>query len=108
MGDSYIPSRMIPPHSRSRRPRRPEPVRLCLMALGWLLLVLGPLIGGPFPGPFGIIGFAAGLALLLQNSHWARRQYVRGKRRYPRTGHWMDRGLRRGPRPKAPAAPSAD
>lgn len=71
------------------------------MALGWVLIVLGPAIGGPFPGPFGILGFAAGAALLLQNSLWARRQYVRLKRRWPKAGHWMDKGLRRGIRPKA-------
>ncbi len=88
--------------------RRSEPVRLTLMGVGWMLIVLGPLIGGPFPGPFGVIGFVAGLALLLQNSHWARKRYVRLKRRWPKAGHWMDRGLRRGPRPKPPAGATAD
>ena len=46
-------------------------------------MVLAPLVGGPLPGPFGIIGFAAGLVLVLRNSRWARRYFIRIKRRYP-------------------------
>lgn len=62
--------------------------RWAQLIIGWLLLVLGPLIGGPFPGPFGIIGFVAGLILVLRNSRWARRRFIRLKRRYPQTlGH---------------------
>lgn len=53
------------------------------LIVGWLLMILGPLIGGPLPGPFGIIGFAAGLILVLRNSRWARRFFIRLKRRHP-------------------------
>lgn len=72
-----------------------RPMRLTQLGIGWVLLVLAPLIGGPLPGPLGILGFAAGLALVLRNSHWARRRYVRLKQRYPKLGHWGDVGLRR-------------
>jgi len=55
------------------------------LIVGWLLLILGPLIGGPLPGPFGVVGFAAGLILVLRNSRWARRFFIRLKRRHPGT-----------------------
>lgn len=53
------------------------------LGVGWLLMILGPLVGGPLPGPFGVIGFAAGLILVLRNSRWARRYFIRLKRRHP-------------------------
>lgn len=66
------------------------------MVLGVLLLILAPIIGGPIiPGPWGFIGTAMGLALVLRNSQRARRGYVRAKRRWPRIGRWLDVGLKR-------------
>jgi hypothetical protein len=65
-----------------------------LFVLGVLLVLVTPLVG-VLPGPGGIFVFAAGLALMLQNSHWAKRQFVHGKRRWPRVGHYADIGLRR-------------
>ena len=59
-----------------------------------LLLILSPIVGA-IPGPGGMFVFAAGLVLLLRNSRWARRQFARGKRRWPRVGAMLDRGLRR-------------
>jgi len=64
------------------------------MALGWLLIGLTPLVG-PIPGPGGIIVFAAGLSLVLKYSGWAKRVYVRFKRKHPKKGEWADWGLRR-------------
>jgi len=52
------------------------------------------------PGPFGFIGTAIGLALVLRNSHWARKRYVAFKRRHPKIAHWVDMGLRRRKRPR--------
>jgi len=66
------------------------------LALGWALLVVGPLVGGPLPGPFGIIAFAAGLILVLRNSRWARRFFIRIKRRYPATVGPVRHALRPG------------
>lgn len=64
-------------------------------------MVLAPLVLGPTaPGPAGLFGFALGLALVLRNSAWAKRRYVRFKRRWPRGGVWTDKGLRRPPRPR--------
>ena len=69
-------------------------VRTGLVVVGFILIALTPLVG-PIPGPGGIIVFAAGLSLVLKYSNWAKRFYVRFKRRYPKKGHWADWGLRR-------------
>lgn len=65
------------------------------MALGWLLIVLTPVVG-IWPGPGGIFVFAAGAALLIRNSTWAKRRYVHVKKRWPRLGRHADRVMRRG------------
>lgn len=62
--------------------------------IGLLLIILSPLAGA-IPGPGGVFVFAGGLALALKNSEWAKRQYVRFKRRQPKAGRWADWGLRR-------------
>ena len=69
-------------------------VRSCLFGLGLLLLLVSPLVGA-VPGPGGVIVFAAGLGLSLKYSDWAKRQYVRFKRRHPNKGRWADWGMRR-------------
>ena len=69
-------------------------VRTGLFLLGCLLLAITPFIG-VLPGPGGIITFGAGAALVLKYSDWAKRQYVRFKRRHPMKGAWADWGLRR-------------
>ena len=70
------------------------PVRAALVILGCLLIAAAPIVG-PIPGPGGIIVFAAGLSLVLKYSGWAKRLYVRFKRRHPKKGAWADWGLRR-------------
>ena len=67
---------------------------LAYLALGPALMILSPVVG-LIPGPGGLIVFVAGLAITLQASHVAKRIYVRLKRRWPRVGHWSDKGLRR-------------
>ena len=69
-------------------------IRQCLFVLGVLLVIVSPLVGA-IPGPGGVFVFAAGLALMLQNSEWAKRQYVKFKRRHPNKGRWADWGMRR-------------
>lgn len=91
---------MVTTPSSFQRIMRSEPMRRMQIGLGVVLLILGPLIGGPLPGPLGVIGFAVGLALVLRNSLRARRRYVIYKRRYPRIGYWFDVGLRRKRRPR--------
>jgi hypothetical protein len=65
-----------------------------LFALGLLLLIVSPLVG-ILPGPGGVIVAGLGLALILKTSIWAKRHYVRFKRRRPKAGRWTDWALRR-------------
>ena len=74
---------------------RSEPVRVFQLILGVLLMMFGPIIGLPTPGPLGFILFGFGAALVLRNSAWARRRYVRYSRRYPRVQRAVNFGLRR-------------
>jgi hypothetical protein len=69
-------------------------VRTGLVVVGFFLIALTPLVG-PIPGPGGIIVFGAGLTLVLRYSDWAKKQYVKFKRRHPKKGEWADWGLRR-------------
>ena len=69
-------------------------VRTGLMVLGIVLMAASPLFG-VLPGPGGIIVFAAGLALTLKYSEWAKRKYVEFKRKHPNKGRWADWGMRR-------------
>jgi hypothetical protein len=69
-------------------------VRQCLVGLGFILIAITPLVG-PIPGPGGIIVFGAGLSLILKYTGWAKRLYVRFKRRHPNKGRWTDWSLRR-------------
>jgi len=69
-------------------------VRQCLVGLGFVLIALTPVVG-PIPGPGGIIVFGAGLSLVLKYTGWAKRVYVRFKRRHPNKGRWADWSLRR-------------
>ena len=69
-------------------------VRQSLIGIGFILIALTPLVG-PIPGPGGVIVFAAGAGLVLKYSGWAKRFYVRFKRRHPNKGRWADWSLRR-------------
>jgi hypothetical protein len=69
-------------------------VEIMLFVVGVLLIIASP-IAGVIPGPGGIFVFAAGLALVLKTSMWAKRNYVRFKRWKPTLGDWSDWGLRR-------------
>ena len=69
-------------------------VRWALSILGYILMILSPIIGA-LPGPGFIIMFPIGLALVLQNSYWAKRRYVDFKRRHPKYAAWTDWAMRR-------------
>lgn len=69
-------------------------MRLCMLALGWVLVVLSPIVGA-LPGPGGLLLFVPGLVLLLRNSAWVRRRYARLKRKWPKAGHACDHAMRR-------------
>ena len=84
------------PHIQRMNGRRKKSIliRQGLFCLGCLLIIISPLVGA-IPGPGGVFVFAAGLALLLRNSEWAKRQYVKFKKKHPNKGRWADWGLRR-------------
>jgi len=86
---------------------RSEPFRLFQITLGVLLMIVAPIVGIPTPGPIGIFVFGFGFALVLRNSRWARRQYLRYTRRYPRVRRAVDFGLRRKRKQPPGAADSA-
>ncbi|MEZ0244918.1 MAG: hypothetical protein ACAH11_16200 [Sphingomonas sp.] len=67
---------------------------MALVIIGFLVIAASPLVG-IIPGPGGVLVFAAGLVLVLQNSDIARRVFARTKRRWPRFGHYADMALRR-------------
>jgi hypothetical protein len=69
-------------------------MRVLLLSCGALLIAAAPL-AAPLPGPGGTLIFAAGLVLVLRNSAWARRNFARWKRRWPRAGGFADWALRR-------------
>lgn len=77
-----------------QRLRSTAQVRLALFVLGVLLILISPIVG-VLPGPGFLILFPIGLMLCLQNSAWAKRIYVRFKRRHPRYAAWTDRAMRR-------------
>jgi hypothetical protein len=83
---------------------RSQPFRVFQLALGVLLMLVAPIVGIPTPGPLGIFIFGFGFALVLRNSRWARRRYLRHTRRHPRVRRAVDFGLRRKRKPK-PAKP---
>lgn len=80
--------------TRWRALGRNDTVRTGLFGLGVVLVLMTPLVA-IVPGPGGVFVFAAGLALMLKNSLWAKKRYVAFKRRWPRYGAWSDWGLRR-------------
>ena len=65
-----------------------------IFAIGVVLMVAAVPLGA-LPGPGGIFVFAAGLAMVLKTSMWAKRRYVKFKRWQPKAGRWADWGLRR-------------
>ncbi len=74
---------MTAPARRGLVRRRPRPVRVALLALGWTLLLLG-FIGGLLPviqgWPFGV----AGAAILYVESRWVQRKVRRWRQRHPK------------------------
>ena len=77
-------------YSGRRRPARAGIVaeavnrlfRFGFMGVGALIMVAGFLIA-PLPGPFGLPLAVVGLMIVLRNSMWAKREFVRLKRRHP-------------------------
>lgn len=70
--------------------------RLGFMAIGAVIMVAGFLIA-PLPGPFGLPLAVVGLMIVLRNSMWAKREFVRLKRRHPNWVFPIRRLMRREP-----------
>lgn len=70
--------------------------RWAFIALGLAILALGILIA-PLPGPGGLPVIVIGLMVILRNSFWAKRQFVRFQRAHPKTLFPIRRLLRREP-----------
>lgn len=71
-------------------------VRGLLVATGIVIVVLGIVIA-PLPGPMGLPVVILGLVIVLRNSFWAKRAFVRVHRRHPRMVTPVRRLLRRDP-----------
>jgi hypothetical protein len=82
-------------NTRWRALERVPMVRTALFVIGCLLLIATPFVG-VLPGPGGIVLFGAGAALVLKYSAWAKRRYVRFKKKHPMKAAWADWSLRRG------------
>ena len=81
---------------------RSQPFRVFQLFLGGFLMITGPIVGIPTPGPLGILIFGLGFALVLKNSRWVRKRYVRHTRRYPRVQRAVNFGLRRKTKRRVP------
>ena len=69
-------------------------VQWTMFGIGVVLMVVSPLLGA-LPGPGGIVVFGLGLGMVLKTSMWAKRHYVRFKRKQPKIARWTDWGLMR-------------
>jgi hypothetical protein len=71
-------------------------MRLFLTLIGALIVVAGVLLA-PLPGPMGLPVMVIGLMLVLRNSFWARRRFVRLQHAHPRWVFPLRRLLRKNP-----------
>jgi hypothetical protein len=77
--------------------------RMIRVVVAWIIIALSVPVG-VLPGPGGIFVFAFGAALLLRHSLKAKRLYVTAEHRWPKLGRFLNKALRRGPRPRIDSA----
>ena len=89
---------------RARQSQADDLAREVLSRVGrWLLIALGLVIIGagvvisPLPGPGGIPVMVLGLMLVLRNSFWARKQFIKVQKAHPKIVFPIRRLLRREP-----------
>ena len=85
---------MVPPPPRQGGGRRLR--RLALMALGLLVILVGIIIA-PLPGPGGIPVITLGLVIVLRNSYWAKRQFIKAQKAKPNWVYPFRRLMRKNP-----------
>lgn len=66
------------------------------MGAGGVLVLLGVLLA-PLPGPLGMPVSLLGLVLILRNSYWAKRQFIRAQHARPRWIYPFRRLMRKKP-----------
>jgi hypothetical protein len=71
-------------------------VRGGLIVAGGAIMVTGFVIA-PLPGPFGLPLAAVGLMIVLKNSMWAKRKFIRVQHRHPNFVYPVRRLMRREP-----------
>ncbi|WP_242913691.1 MULTISPECIES: PGPGW domain-containing protein [Brevundimonas] len=85
---------LIPPPPRTGASRRLR--RLALMGVGLFIMLVG-LIIAPLPGPGGIPVITLGLVIVLRNSFWAKRQFIKAQRAKPNWVYPFRRLMRKNP-----------
>jgi hypothetical protein len=84
-----------PPAPRTRKLPAKGLKRIALIVAGWFLIIIAAPVGA-LPGPGGVPVFLAGLVLLLRNSQWAKKTYVKLTLRYPTLLMWSRKMLKQG------------
>jgi hypothetical protein len=83
--------------SQTSKPKKLSEMRTyqwTMIVIGWIFVILAPIVS-PLPGPLGLAFFLFGLALILKNSLWAKRQYAKHSKRHPQYGEWANWAMRR-------------
>jgi hypothetical protein len=71
-------------------------VRIALITAGAAIMIAGFAIA-PLPGPFGLPLAAVGLMIVLKNSTWAKRKFIKVQHRHPNWVYPVRRLMRREP-----------
>lgn len=90
-----MPQAHRPPFAFARGLAR-RVLRSALIVVGMIVVLAGVIIA-PLPGPMGLPVVVIGLVIILRNSFWARRAFVRAQRAYPNILYPLRRLLRREP-----------
>jgi len=81
--------------------RRSAPVFDRALRWGQITTGVGLFLAGiaiaPLPGPLGVPVSMLGLAMVLKNSYWAKRQFIRAQRKRPKFVYPFRRLLRKNP-----------
>lgn len=67
-----------------------------MLSLGVFVMLLGLAIA-PLPGPGGIPVITVGLVMVLRNSYWAKRQFIKAQRAKPNLVYPFRRLMRKNP-----------
>lgn len=91
---TLVLSPMVTPPPRKGASRRLR--RLAMLSLGVLIMLVGVIIA-PLPGPGGIPVITVGLVIVLRNSYWAKRQFIKAQRAKPNWVYPFRRLMRKNP-----------